>query len=204
MQTTLKESRDSSAELAKHNQAVLSENQKLADASKETSKASELTAKSAEQSARFAQESFAMGERPWVMIKGANYLEIKVGQSPSAILTIVNTGNTSAFNVTTDTMIAFRNSRVPVPMPIKPRISGEVGSKSSIAPKTDMTIIITHNVIMTEDMIKRLYEENYRLYVWGKIEYEDVFKRRHRTEFCGVQRTGTLNFDLCDNNNTAN
>jgi hypothetical protein len=194
---------DRAERLTKANESLAEAAKRQAETSLQISRASEASANAAEKSARTAEASFTIGERPWVMVKGASYAEIKAGQAPTAILTIINTGNTPAFNVTTDTMIAFRNTPVPAPMPIT-ITPGQVGSKSSIAPKADMNIIISHRELMTNELIKNLYENNYRLYVWGKIEYEDIFKRRHKTEFCGVQRMGTLNFDLCDGNNTAN
>jgi hypothetical protein len=196
-------------ESAEHNKKILKINQKLADyagkqaaAANRSADASQASARAAEKSAQTAQASLVTVQRPWVLVRAAEASELKAGYRARAHVIITNFGNTPAFNVIAKTNISFRDSLLPTPMPMGFPIS-EL-SVVTIGPRGDYEIFPEHSVVLTETLIKEIPRKNLKLYIWGRIEYDDIFQKHHITDFCMVQKMGTDKFDACSSNNTAN
>ena len=73
-----------------------------------------------------------------------------------------------------------------------------------LAPKMEMNFNISHSLILTHEIIDQINKRNLFLYVWGKIEYDDIFGQHHTTNFCAFKVDQTNNFGGCETNNNAN
>jgi hypothetical protein len=143
------------------------------------------------------------GERAWVTAKDAYHNEFKTGEQPQAVVAIINAGNTPARNLTIYGNIQWRDKPIPTPMIFLPLPStGQEPSFSVIAPNEGMNISFSDIPVLTDDIIKLAREQKIHLYVWGKIDYDDIFGKHHKTEFCFVDRFYARVFATCSNNNT--
>jgi len=56
-------------------------------------------------------------------------------------------------------------------------------------------------IVFTKESLAMATRQELALYVWGFIDYLDVFKIRHCTNFCFVNRADGTGFKVCSNNN---
>jgi len=139
--------------------------------------------------------------RAWVTIKKAYHDPFKVGEKAKVHIVLTNSGNSPALEVSAQTELELRDSEPPTPLPF--RESSKARSKSVIGPDVFPRISISSQLPLTKQAIDIISNQNKRLYVWGRIEYIDIFKRHRVTDFCMRNEFGTKDFEACENNNTA-
>lgn len=140
--------------------------------------------------------------RAWITIKGAEIVEIKEGQPITAKIVFRNSGKSPALEVTIYNNINLYGQQVPDPMPYG-HYSGR-GSKSVIGPDSDFGSFITKKEILTMQELQAIRHHKAAIYVYGRVDYRDIFHCQRTTEYCMVNKFGTLNFDACEKNNIAN
>ena len=150
------------------------------------------------------QSQLISGQRAWVTLKEADHTDIKEGERVGIKLVFTNSGNSPALNLTINSNAQFRSIPVPTPMPLADECAPQDRSKGVVTPHGDFLNIKTTNEILARKQIADIRNRNSRLYAWGRIEYDDIFGERHRTEYCLFSQPGTLSFTGCENNNTAN
>ena len=139
---------------------------------------------------------FTLGERPWVIVQNANYKDFKVGDKPIAVIVFINTGRTPARNVRTIGHIALRYE--PAPNPIPYNSPNCYDSNSVIGPNNVMSLLLqTNGPLLNEEDLKAVNEKKLRLYIWGCVDYDDIFSNHYKTNFLLVNKPGTDNFDFC-------
>jgi hypothetical protein len=148
-------------------------------------------------------EQMINGQRAWVVAEGADCLEFKLGEHPSARIRFLNGGNTPAAESTIDGQIAFRATPVPDPMPLAALHEGQMKSKVVIAPHAPMFHnLVLDAIVFDEKTIAAVNNGKIRLYLWGVANYKDIFGHSRKTTFYMVHKAGTLQFDACENHNT--
>ena len=149
------------------------------------------------------QSQLISGQRAWVTLKQADHTEIREGESVGIKLVFTNSGNSPALNLTINSNAQFRSFPLPTPMPLADECAPQDRSRGVVTPHGDFLNIKTTG-ILTKEQIADINNRNRRLYAWGSVEYDDIFGKRHRTEYCLFSQPGTLSFTGCENNNTAN
>jgi hypothetical protein len=140
--------------------------------------------------------------RAWITVKGAELIELKEGQPITAKIIFRNSGKSPALEVSVYNNINLYGQKVPDPMPYG-HYAGHL-SKSVTGPDSDFGNFITKKEILTPQELEAIIHHKAAIYVYGRIEYRDIFHCRRTTEYCMVNKYGTLNFDACEKNNTAN
>ncbi|MGD0022132.1 MAG: hypothetical protein ABSC54_07495 [Smithellaceae bacterium] len=140
--------------------------------------------------------------RAWVTVKGAELRGIKEGQPITAKLVFHNSGKTPAMEVTIYNNINLFGQTVPDPMPYGSYV-GHI-SKAVIGPDSDFGSFITKKEILTIQDIQAIVHRKANIYVYGRVDYRDIFHCQRYTEYCLVNKVGTLDFDVCEKHNTAN
>lgn len=128
------------------------------------------------------QESANRQLRPYVGLERARIREIKVGEIPIANLRLRNAGQTPATNVAVTANLAIDY------FPPPPHIGGEIiaknNSAASILPGRRFRMRLGQGgTALDQKTYDGIASGKAAIYCWGKIEYDDAFKFRHRTDF---------------------
>ena len=140
--------------------------------------------------------------RAWVTVKGAELVTIKEGQPITAKIVFRNSGKTPAMDVTIYNNINLFSQPIPDPMP-HVTYAGNI-SKAVIGPDSDFGNIITKKEILSSQDFQAILHRKADIYIYGRVDYRDIFNFHRTTEYCLVNKVGTLNFDACEKHNTAN
>ena len=140
--------------------------------------------------------------RAWVTVKGAELSEIKEGQPIMAKIVFRNSGKTPALDVTIYNNINLFSQPIPDPMPYGTYAANI--SKAVIGPDSDFGNIITKKEILSSQDFQAILHCKADIYIYGRVDYRDIFNFHRTTEYCLVNKVGTLNFDACEKHNNAN
>lgn len=147
--------------------------------------------------------------RAYVNIKsGSLVTALKAGERPSASIVIENAGHTPARHTVMRVMIESRDASAPEPEPMTAaRLDGITTSQPQsitiVPPNNTLNMTVQSPTVLTEELINAVNQGRIRLYVWGIMEYDDVFGRHHKSQFCGAAKPGTIAFDNCGQGNDA-
>lgn len=156
---------------------------RAASAADRSAKAAEKSAFLAEQAQRTNRETFQISERARVSVKSMRLLPLEVGKPATAVVVIENFGKTPASQLAIlHTLMLTREAlnqdpREELPQ-AKPR-SGVLMSSETV----DVTSI--SNRTIGDDELAALNLGTLHMYVFGKLEYVDIFDHHHGTRFCG-------------------
>jgi hypothetical protein len=161
---------------------------------------------------RATRESLEIAERAWVTATQFKFADHpRVGEIPRATIDFTNAGNSPAANVKLIRFMTFTNGLYPQPGPELDRLpeigSAERLSTGVIGPSGAIHTDIALGRAITEDEFKRIQTGASRLYVFGVLEYNDIFGKARRTEFCflspdfGTERE--LSLAVCSHWNRA-
>jgi hypothetical protein len=156
----------------------------------------------AEKSIEDSRKARIADNRAWVWIKNAKLAKNLQSDPPanSIIITLENSGNSPARNVTVRWHSAYRESEPISPLGI------------DAAPSLPPTVIPSHGTSDVEALVVRwsadernsVFDGPTRLYVWGWIEYEDVFGQRRVSQFSIFNPfVNVVEFAACEHNNTV-
>lgn len=122
---------------------------------------------------------------------------VKEGESIKCGLVLKNTGKTPAKNVEYSIVVqSLKNKETPV-------IKESFGSKDIALLQPEMTISISYPPItgISKENIENIKSCIDKLYIYGIIRYEDVFKEKHWTKFCVYLSPDLSTFSSCETNN---
>jgi hypothetical protein len=145
-------------------------------------------------------------QRAWVGMVGID-VNKAVQDSPfSYAVSIQNTGKTPALNV------HILTTSKGVPKGQTPQFTYELPSNAPVAATTiqpSMRVKMggTPDSLsrpLTTDQFQSLKSGAAVMYIYGKIDYEDVFKGLHHTQFCGFLEADLASVHSCFQYNTAN
>jgi hypothetical protein len=145
-----------------------------------------------------------LGQRAWIVPTTVTFVVPPIpGKYPSVRVDLHNTGKTPALDVVISNQISYypsdaKESDLPWSLPASQ-------SKTMIGPNqhqySDNALIGGNS--LSEGNLRDLREDRTRLFVYGTIDYVDIFKVPHFTKFC-VFWNGTGDFTACPFGNDAN
>jgi hypothetical protein len=157
-------------------------------------------------------EAFTLQERAWIFMEGSNYsvgeredLSGAKANRAKTDLVFRNTGNTPALNTMAWFCAQIREQPLPedASKPQLPALSCREIPFGIIGPNAVFNIGQADEERVVDAVTAAKLDSNeLKLYIWGVIEYEDFFQRRHMTRFCFTNSTGKL-VAPCENNNRA-
>lgn len=139
--------------------------------------------------------------RAWVTVEKAYHNPFREGERVAARVVFVNSGNSPAMNVAAQTEMELRSNEVPTPMPL--RQTNQLRSKSVMGPQAHHTADVFSTAPLSKQHTNAVTKKGKRLYVWGRIEYDDIFNQHRTTEFCMRSQINSKKFEACENNNTV-
>jgi hypothetical protein len=139
-------------------------------------------------------DQFRLDQRAWVGIDAWGGIP-KIGEPFIISVQIKNSGKTPALNV------QLFSQEEPIKRGEKPTFSyAERNSKTKgiLPPNATMTINLntTKGVSMNKETMEQLGKEDYVIYVYGKIIYDDVFGESHWIKFCSYLRADFKGYDI--------
>jgi hypothetical protein len=147
-----------------------------------------------------------LDQRAWVGVKNISVPEIAVGQKVGFRVNLVNTGKTVGLNIAVKCGGKFLPGDTAIDtvlqseewQKIRPKESGILFPAGELYSDTGLSA-----TEMDAALVKAIEKGNYKLYVFGKCEYIDIFRVKHRTEFCQVYRPDVKALSNCDVYNSA-
>ena len=161
--------------------------------------ASERSAKAAENSVNVARQSMIYAQRAYVMVEGGS---VRIVENNALFsLKIVNFGNTPANDVRIFAVAEVR----PSPPPVIDMRSATWTMAGVVAPHAEVKRFVATKEDIRPAQSDLMEKGKLGLYVWGAIEYRDVFPDSdpHQTKFSFSQRFGSTDIGPCDSNNEA-
>lgn len=170
-----------------------------------TLKETQVVAKAATDSAEVAENALISGKRAYVFVKkitstieSSDRME-GLDKDWHITMFFENTGDTPTKDMIGDVNSDSFDDRIPddfdYPDSMRDKIRLVIGPKQTI--KHFISFPVYH--------VDHIFEQGKRIYVWGWVDYNDVFKDtlRHRTEFCfEMWKQGTgLGFNICEKHN---
>jgi len=140
--------------------------------------------------------------RAWITIKGAELIEIKENKPITAKVVFINSGKSPALDTTIHSNINIYYNPIPDPLPYG-NSKGPV-AHNVLGPDNTFGNIITKKEDLASQELQGILDDKASIYVYGVIEYRDIFKFKRQTKYCMVSRRGSLSFVACENHNTAN
>lgn len=124
---------------------------------------------------------------------------LHVGTSQKITIIILDSSRTPAFNLNVQQDWALRASEPP---DLTPRPMDQPARKGTVTPGVDSAIHFWIPNLTAQDVDDIT---NFRkfIYVFGKIEYDDIFGNHHWTNFCLQQHPTTQDMDVCVNGNDS-
>ena len=119
--------------------------------------------------------------RAYVMIDAVNVENLTIGGCPEARLTIKNSGQTPAFNLTHWARMGFYT--FPLTSPVPPRTT-ELLPPRPLAPGATVHVYTGISKELNSATLAALESRSHALYVAGEIRYDDAFGVPRETDFC--------------------
>jgi hypothetical protein len=151
-----------------------------------------------------SSEQFRQDQRAWVASKSMA-MHIKVGDPIYAQTGIANAGKTPAFEVKVDFSLKFSH----IPLSIEEYVRSTGRPQLTTAPSTavllpgvefPLNIPVEERMIAPPELPDMLLQHKQFIYLFGEITYEDAFKRRHLSRFCGEWDQYRGAFEACKGN----
>lgn len=159
----------------------------------------------AERNAAASLETARQEQRAWLGPKDVRLVTLEVGKRVGAAVLITNTGRTIAKKSKLQIVLWFS----PRPLNIaefavsKDRPSGSgPRSVSVIFPNLEMVLPVASLVPATAEDVSAIDAGRIHVYLFGELEYFDIFDRKHTTLFCGF--LDNRRFAACPEYNDAN
>lgn len=114
-------------------------------------------------------------------------------------ISIINTGRSPALNIHVTYFLNYFTK--PLPKNLNDSISTYEQNQAVLAAGKSASFVIKFKLAHAER--DSIFEKNQRACVWGTIEYNDIFKCRHATDFCAFNdENGSVIFSFCEGHNT--
>lgn len=177
---------------------------KVIAADERLAKAMERSVSQGQEALNATIEQFRLDQRAWI---GPNHMAIREMHAPDPIVaevTISNSGKTPAIKTNVVYVLHSSDKTLnineyakhpiePAP-PAKPLLTLFPGTSLLLIPQTGTT---------DEAGIQSVANGRKYLYLFGRVEYYDVFNVKHETRFCSLYDPRTKAFGPCDSYNFA-
>lgn len=140
-------------------------------------------------------EQFALENRAWITVDGVDRGEFQVGEKTKIVVAFINSGNTPAINMGGISHSGFLKIENFAPVCVD---SDAITNIAVLGPGDKNAFTGYTKKQLSKDDIDSLNNRSLRYYVWGYIYYDDIFGRKHLTEYCFVSRPDIKDFNSCD------
>jgi hypothetical protein len=120
--------------------------------------------------------------RAYVFVESAELRDLNVGETPSAIISVKNFGETPAYKVKQWSALGYHD--YPLTAPIPKNEKDEINPERPLAPSDHFTVQATVKFVMNAETLKTLENKGRALFIVGEIFYEDVFHYQRWTRYC--------------------
>lgn len=150
-------------------------------------------------------KSSNLDQRAWVgptsfIHPGGGAVYFREGSQPSFGVVITNNGKTPARNI----RVKIQRNTFPKGTPFDAKYFDEGGPESTAVLFPNQTFNLTTGSEarpLTARLVEMITTEEFILYVYGMVTYEDVFGVKHRTTFCGYLTPDLTTFKTCSTYN---
>lgn len=140
-------------------------------------------AQSADRAVRATEESTRLERRAYVCAEGAIFLKSDDGQpTNNIVLTIKNNGTTPSIDTMDWANVII--DKFPLDRDIQTNQFGVMHPRSVLSPSASIVYPLYLPQEAPEDDIMKVSNGEYAIYVYGGIEYKDIFGETHSTRFC--------------------
>lgn len=171
---------------------------------RQTADAARGSAETAEEQTRITRRMMEIGERPWIGMESIKMTSAFVANELlTSTIVIRNTGSSPGINVVGKSGVAWGPGEFPGDPPY--REDDSLGSVGTLFPGNTFSHTNETTRGLSAQEIEAIKGDRMFFYVFGFVEYDDVFGKRHRTRYCGRYRpTKDPPFDICSRYNDAN
>ena len=139
-------------------------------------------------------------QRAWIAIESMGITQLEAGESLKAEIKIVDTGKTIALNVRHHG--AIQTSLVPLDIDkfeqskdMPPQLSSN--SIGALFQNIDVIMSSETSVPINLKQVEAIKDRRLLVYLFGEINYDDIFRIPHTTQFCGMLVPATGRFESC-------
>lgn len=143
----------------------------------------------------------SMSEMADIGMKDMSLIRFEPGAPATVVVRFSINGKTKAKNVSVYNNIWIR----PTPLPENPRY-GETQvspSKSPMSPGFTFEAHVSSKLDLTKERIDLTQQEKLYVYVYGRVDYEDISGQRHFLKYCGKYNPPKKKFDFCLHHNES-
>jgi len=180
-----------------------------ADAAQKGAAASQESVSATRQSIESSVNAIQLDQRAWISASinlwndsGKPMMEIPAAGQPLIVrISYKNSGKTPALHVK---IFARREGFIASDkFPSFEYGESKYGSPTTIPPDSNVVMddVITRTLVQSDR--DKIFSKDWRLYVHGRVAYDDVFGKAHITEFCSFLRSGG-GYELCARHNGMN
>lgn len=137
------------------------------------------TVKAMERQEATAKDTAERQLRAYVNIDTGKLEGLASGAFPEAVVTVSNSGQTPAYNVTVVGGIALGASFPTLPSPVPP----PVVTAATISPGASVAHVVRTPRALTTSDLTNLREGSRTLYVYGEIHYHDIYTKQRKTTY---------------------
>jgi hypothetical protein len=137
-------------------------------------------------------ESLRLDQRAWLNIKSIGIDRPTPGNPVGIAVNMTNTGKTVARHVVFLTVL--QETKGPIGAF---EIEGAPHKFAVAFPNANYSSIGTGKRLLTKDDIEEIKSGKQRIYIFGRITYDDVFGKSHFTQFCGIYSYQVNAMDSC-------
>lgn len=160
-----------------------------------------LAADSSAQQAKNSQESFNIENRPYVFITSITMDEFAANKPAKVRIIIKNFGKSPAFDLEFKTAKGIYPIKETPPFPTEFKLD-ELATKDIIAPNDDRRNSSIGGRIISESEYNAIIHKTAFYFVFGIIEYNDMFKGHTIVKFCARYNGEGTGFQIRDKHNT--
>jgi hypothetical protein len=157
---------------------------RAANAADRSARAAEKSASLAENAQRANRELFQVSERARVFIKNIELTPPQASQELKVQVTVENFGKTPANQMEAYGNVQVRDSALPQNPQDEPAFPTRPRSSAVLMPSDTVGLPILGRRPLTGQEVDAINSGASLLYVFGHLEYLDVFGQRHETRFC--------------------
>jgi hypothetical protein len=129
---------------------------------------------------------------------------VQVGSNSTFGVDVINTGKTPAINVASRLLVGIRSARESFECPQLATISG---SLATVLPNQKLRMSVIYPAVeggMSRKMFDGIKSGLLIVYIYGRIDYSDVFKAAHTTTFCMMMDRDMESINSCSMCNSVN
>lgn len=151
--------------------------------------------------AEVMKASLEIGQRAYVFPKYIRMKEFRAGEKLLVEVELENSGNTPALNLSGSIHYRARETALPE-NPDYGKPADGFTSVSVLPPSVPSLRLVSSRGELLDRHIVSVGRGELSIYVYGILQYEDVFRQRRKTKFCGLYDAPTGLFKACEHHNS--